>query len=996
MTDQLQHQADGTAGSDRVYDGFISYSHAADGLLAPRLQSGLQRFAKPWWKRRAVRIFRDESSLSANPHLWSSITEALDSSGWFVLLLSPDAANSEWVNQEIAYWKTNRDPSRILPVVTDGEFGWADGDVTGDAVSEQLRGVFAEEPRWVDLRFARGEEQLDLKNPRFSAVVADIASALRGVPKDELESEEVRQHRNTIRTAWAAGGLVTVLAIAAVGFGIQSSSNAAEAERQAEIALENEARAETNAAAEAEARAEADDQRALAESAEAEAVAQAQLARSRELATESIALVERDPELATLLALYAWDAAPPGARQPAALSNALWTAVQANRLVDVMDVSDDGPTFVTASDDGRRVFVSSEFDYGVRMFDEELNLLWDYTEETTDSFTMVSITPDGSMAAVGVPDASSLIPQRSQDDLGDDGIPNRVIVFDGEAGAVTSVLEYPDCVGVEASAFSPDGRFLAVNSGLEGCSRGDSRFWVEIYETAAWQPVAFIDLPTVEFGTPIPEFAPDGRLFLFDPNGTLSVFAPETFEPTDVGEVLGMGDIIGDGSRVVATGSGLDASVVDVATGGVLDRLGSTEIFVSVPLGIEVSPDGRWASVGTFGTFTSVFELSSGERIHSFATGHVLSHSFDPVEERLYTSHADGTVKVWDLGTSVVGVEAVGDLGAADWVQGNSFSLGEEFGAFAAGDLAVEEFTVRFFYLESGELLDGPALYGSRALPLGGERFAVELADSTWAIHDAAAWTTEHLLGCPLDRATGLCADTGEQGHVFQVVVASDRSSILAFRADTNYVPLGEVIRLDPQGNQVEDLSDGPLASLQFHGLIGLRGDTLFYRINEVVNAVDIRTGEVLLTLPVSAGSHELSGSSNRLAVLSAGVLQLVETDSLEVREIDLDIGGARGMEFSPDESSLAIGAPEGLVIVDLERGAVAQTLAIPGVSDAHWIEEVTLLIGTNDGVWGTVSIDSAALVGLTRETIRRSFTSAECVRFAIGPCPSLEEMRDG
>jgi hypothetical protein len=63
-----------------MYDGFISYSHAADDLLAPRLQAGLQRFAKPWWKRRELRIFRDESSLSANPHLWSSITEAVVSS----------------------------------------------------------------------------------------------------------------------------------------------------------------------------------------------------------------------------------------------------------------------------------------------------------------------------------------------------------------------------------------------------------------------------------------------------------------------------------------------------------------------------------------------------------------------------------------------------------------------------------------------------------------------------------------------------------------------------------------------------------------------------------------------------------------------------------------------------------------------------------------------------------------------------------------------------
>ena len=120
-------------GGEMVYDGFISYSHAADDLLAPRLQAGLQRFAKPWWKRRALRIFRDESSLSANPHLWSSITDALDGSGWFVLLLSPDAAESLWVNNEVEYWLANKDPDRIIPVLTDGDFAWAGGDIVSDA-----------------------------------------------------------------------------------------------------------------------------------------------------------------------------------------------------------------------------------------------------------------------------------------------------------------------------------------------------------------------------------------------------------------------------------------------------------------------------------------------------------------------------------------------------------------------------------------------------------------------------------------------------------------------------------------------------------------------------------------------------------------------------------------------------------------------------------------------------------------------------------------------
>ena len=221
-----------------MYDGFISYSHAADDLLAPRLQAGLQRFAKPWWKRRALHIFRDEASLSANPHLWTSITDALDDSNWFVLLLSPDAARSEWVNQEIAYWVNNRDPKKILPVVTDGTFDWQGTDVTGDAVPDALRGVFDEEPRWVDVRWAKDEDQLDLQDPRFADAVADIASTIRGIPKDDLASEEVRQHRRTVRTAWAAGGLVTVLGIAAVGFGISSARNADEADRQAQIAAE--------------------------------------------------------------------------------------------------------------------------------------------------------------------------------------------------------------------------------------------------------------------------------------------------------------------------------------------------------------------------------------------------------------------------------------------------------------------------------------------------------------------------------------------------------------------------------------------------------------------------------------------------------------------------------------------------------------------------------------------------------------------------------------
>src|SRR5215469_15006333 len=86
------------------YNAFISYSHTADGVLAATLQSALHRFAKPWYKLRALHIFRDQTNLAVNPALWSSIRDAIDQSAFFILLASPEAAASPWVAKETEYW----------------------------------------------------------------------------------------------------------------------------------------------------------------------------------------------------------------------------------------------------------------------------------------------------------------------------------------------------------------------------------------------------------------------------------------------------------------------------------------------------------------------------------------------------------------------------------------------------------------------------------------------------------------------------------------------------------------------------------------------------------------------------------------------------------------------------------------------------------------------------------------------------------------------------
>jgi hypothetical protein len=216
-----------------TFNGFISYSHAADGRLAPAVQRGLHRLAKPWHSRRALWIFRDQTGLAVTPALWSSIRWALDASDFFVLLASPEAARSAWVNREIEHWVATRSADRILPVVTDGEWAWdpVGRDFTADssAVPPALRGVFTEEPLFLDLRWARSDEQLSLRHSRFRDAIARLAAPMHGVSKDDLEGEDVRHHRLARRLLSGGIAALVVLALVATSTGVLAVRNAARA-----------------------------------------------------------------------------------------------------------------------------------------------------------------------------------------------------------------------------------------------------------------------------------------------------------------------------------------------------------------------------------------------------------------------------------------------------------------------------------------------------------------------------------------------------------------------------------------------------------------------------------------------------------------------------------------------------------------------------------------------------------------------------------------------
>src|ERR1700744_2056669 len=97
----------GAPGASSGYDAFLSYTHR-DRPVASGIQKGLHQIGRRLGQLRALRVFRDDTNLEVAPDLWGKITEALDRARFMIVVLSPQAAQSYWVNKEISYWLQHR------------------------------------------------------------------------------------------------------------------------------------------------------------------------------------------------------------------------------------------------------------------------------------------------------------------------------------------------------------------------------------------------------------------------------------------------------------------------------------------------------------------------------------------------------------------------------------------------------------------------------------------------------------------------------------------------------------------------------------------------------------------------------------------------------------------------------------------------------------------------------------------------------------------------
>ena len=118
------------AGAQR-YRAFVSYSHR-DKALAAWLHHALETYRLPPRlvgaetplgpaPRRLTPIFRDRDELPASGDLGRELTAALENAMFLVVICSPGAAASPWVEKEILAFKGLHGDDRVLALIVDGE-----------------------------------------------------------------------------------------------------------------------------------------------------------------------------------------------------------------------------------------------------------------------------------------------------------------------------------------------------------------------------------------------------------------------------------------------------------------------------------------------------------------------------------------------------------------------------------------------------------------------------------------------------------------------------------------------------------------------------------------------------------------------------------------------------------------------------------------------------------------------------------------------------------
>src|SRR5512134_2174171 len=233
------------------YRAFISYSHA-DEAWAVWLHKALETYRLP--RRligretpfgpvpdRLTPVFRDRDELATATNLGETLTRALQQSAAQIVICSPAAARSRWVNEEILTFKRLGREDRVFCLIIAGEPGASGKPETAadECFPNALLHRMGADGRLSELRSEPiAADARPGKDGRNDAKLKLIAGLL-DVPLDELKQREAqRRHRRMmLLVAASIAGMAITSALAGAAWMARN-----EAERQR---VRAEAEAET-------------------------------------------------------------------------------------------------------------------------------------------------------------------------------------------------------------------------------------------------------------------------------------------------------------------------------------------------------------------------------------------------------------------------------------------------------------------------------------------------------------------------------------------------------------------------------------------------------------------------------------------------------------------------------------------------------------------------------------------------------------------------------
>ena len=208
------------------YRAFISYSHA-DAKAAAWLHRQLEGWRVPARMRaenpalpdKLSPVFRDREELGSAGELGPQIQAALAESEALVVLCSPDAARSRWVDTEVRAYRALGRGDRVFALILSGE------PHAGGADECFPPALLEGEPLAADLRAGKDGKELALLK---------LIAGLLGVPLDTLRQREARR-RHQRQLAITSLALVVMLVTSVLAVQASIARKAAERrQKQAE------------------------------------------------------------------------------------------------------------------------------------------------------------------------------------------------------------------------------------------------------------------------------------------------------------------------------------------------------------------------------------------------------------------------------------------------------------------------------------------------------------------------------------------------------------------------------------------------------------------------------------------------------------------------------------------------------------------------------------------------------------------------------------------